>query len=125
MNLKLDENFGTRLQELFRQAGHDVHTVRDESLQGVTDETVLSACASEQRCLITLDLDFANVLRFPPTKTAGIVVFRLPSSTTLLALENLARRFLSASQRHDVRQTLWIVEPGRIRVHQDDQEEGV
>jgi hypothetical protein len=28
MKFKLDENFGTRTQELFRAAGHDVQTVR-------------------------------------------------------------------------------------------------
>jgi len=27
MKFKLDENFGTRTQKIFRLAGHDIHTV--------------------------------------------------------------------------------------------------
>ena len=29
MKFKLDENFGTRTQQLFREAGHNVQTVHD------------------------------------------------------------------------------------------------
>lgn len=38
MKFKLDENFGTRTQQLFRAAGHGVQTVRDEELQGTSDQ---------------------------------------------------------------------------------------
>jgi hypothetical protein len=38
MKFKLDENFGTRTQKIFRLAGHDIHTVRDENLQGSSDQ---------------------------------------------------------------------------------------
>ncbi|MBU1299684.1 MAG: DUF5615 family PIN-like protein [Bacteroidetes bacterium] len=38
MKFKLDENFGARTQELFRAAGYEVNTVRDEGLQGETSE---------------------------------------------------------------------------------------
>ena len=37
MKFKLDENLGTRMQHLFRSAGHEAHSVRDESLQGSSD----------------------------------------------------------------------------------------
>jgi len=37
-------------------------------------------CALEGRCLITLDLDFVDVLRFPPRTGAGTVVLRPPNT---------------------------------------------
>ena len=61
---KLDENFGASIQQLF--SGHDCHTVREEGLGGATDTEVFGAAARESRILVTLDLDFANVLAFPP-----------------------------------------------------------
>ena len=121
MKLKLDENFGTRLQKLFTEAGHDAQTVLEQSLGGASDEAVLAACVKEERCLVTLDLDFANVLRFPPTATAGIVILRPPRNPALSSLEALARDFMSGLRQNDVRRHLWIVEPGRIRIHQDDE----
>jgi predicted nuclease of predicted toxin-antitoxin system len=120
MKFKLDENFGTRTQHLFQQAGHEVETVRQESLQGAPDEEIYAACCDEQRCLITLDLDFANVTRFPPQKTSGIVVIRVPRNPSLPLLENLVREFLRALEQHEFKKQLWIVEIGRIRVHQQD-----
>jgi hypothetical protein len=36
----------------------------------------LEAASAEGRVLVTIDLDFANPLRFPPASTAGIAVLR-------------------------------------------------
>ena len=79
MKFKLDENFGRHTQHIFRDAGHDVATVRDEGLQGSANLQIYEVCRSENRCLVTLDLDFADVIRFPPEQTAGIAVIRNPS----------------------------------------------
>ena len=38
---------------------------------------VIAACGSEARGLVTLDLDFANPLVFPPEDFAGIAVLRV------------------------------------------------
>lgn len=117
MKFKLDENFGTRTQQLFRNAGHDVATVWEESLQGCTDQEIYEVCCTEKRCLVTLDLDFANVVRFPPEGTAGIAVIRVPHNPSLSLLEQLISKFLDALTPLSINQQFWIVEPGRIRVH--------
>jgi predicted nuclease of predicted toxin-antitoxin system len=68
MKFKLDENFGSRTQELFRSAGHDVQTVFDQCIQGCTDMYLYEVCCKEHRCLVTLDLDFADIIRFLPSR---------------------------------------------------------
>ena len=77
MKLKLDENLGIRHREQLQRAGHDVDTVHDEHLSGAPDPDVLEAAAAAGRALVTLDVDFANPIRFPPQRTAGIAVLRV------------------------------------------------
>jgi len=123
MRFKLDENFGTRTQRIFKDAGHDVQTVREESLQGTSDRHLYDTCCAEQRCLVTLDLDFADVTRFPPEKMGGIAVIRVPRNPSLPLLEQLVRQFLHSVEQMSVEKKLWIVEVGRVRVHQTDRGE--
>lgn len=79
MKLKLDENLGARGVEVLSQAGHDVLTVAEQGLCSTTDRTLIEVCRTEGRCLVTLDLDFANPLVFRPSEYAGIAVLRLPA----------------------------------------------
>jgi predicted nuclease of predicted toxin-antitoxin system len=121
--LRLDEvqageNFGTRTQQIFRTSGHDVLTVRDQQLQGCSDQRLYEMCCAEHRCLVTLDLDFSDVLRFPPQEAHGIVVIRAPHNPTLSLLEALIRQFLKFLETMPVEKKLLIVETGRVRIHQ-------
>jgi predicted nuclease of predicted toxin-antitoxin system len=122
MKFKLDENFGTRTQQLLRSAGHDVQTVRDEKLEGSSDHHLYEVCCNEHRCLITLDLDFSDVTRFPPAKAGGIVVIRIPKNPSIFLLEQLIRQFLQSLSNMSAENRLWIVEVGRIRIHQSETE---
>ena len=65
MRFKLDENLSRSVAELFRAAGHDATTVRDEGLQGASDETVFEVSVREKRAIGTLDRGLGQVLRFP------------------------------------------------------------
>lgn len=62
MKLKLDENLGERGADLFRSAAHDVATVCEQKLTSSSDQEIRAACRAEQRCLVTLDLDFGSKL---------------------------------------------------------------
>lgn len=117
MEIKLDENIGRRGLELLRGAGHDVATVRDQRLQGAADDRVFDVCKAENRVLVTLDRDFGQVLRFPPEQTAGIVVLDLGPRPGPQALLDRLHAFLAVLATRPLDGTLWIVEPGRIRIH--------
>ncbi len=74
MKLKLDESLGRRGRQMIAAAGHDVASVADQGLEGSLDGDLLEYCRAEGRCLVTLDLDFANPLVFLPSRYPGIAV---------------------------------------------------
>jgi hypothetical protein len=108
---------------LLRESGHDVATVREQGLLGATDDRIYNVCIAERRVLITLDRDFGHVPRFPARQSNGIVVLELggPASMPLL-LERL-HDFLIVAASRSVSGELWIVEPGRVRVRLEKDEE--
>lgn len=128
MKLKLDENLGELGRAILQQAGHDVATVAGQALTAATDEELIRVCAAEGRALVTLDLDFANPLRFRPSQYAGIAVLRLPKKPSAKDLEVLVRTLaagLAAAETQPgvglgrLERRLWIVEQGRIRTYEE------
>ncbi len=116
MKVKLDENLGSRAIELFRESGHEVSTVSGQNLGGTSDDELIETCRSENRVLITLDLDFSNVLRFPPERYAGIAVLRVPHPIELDEIRNRVQVLLKATEQEgEPSGRLWIVEQDRIR----------
>jgi predicted nuclease of predicted toxin-antitoxin system len=119
VRIKVDENIGRSGVDLLKLESHDVTTVYEQGLAGCPDQTVFQACMTEGRTLITLDRDFGQVLRFPPEQTAGIVILELGGPATLRLLHDRLRNFLALAASRPVTGELWIVEPGRVRVHLD------
>jgi predicted nuclease of predicted toxin-antitoxin system len=97
--------------------------VPDEGLGGTDDDALFARCRREGRCLVTLDLDFGNVLRFPPEKTAGLAVLRPAGRPSLAALERLIGQLVETLSREPVAGRLWIIEPGRVRIHESPEAE--
>ena len=122
MRFKLDENFGKRTLNIFQAAGHDVQTTLDEGMQGCSDRHLYDVCCKERRCLVTLDLDFSDVTRFPPEQGSGIAVIRVPRNPSLAVLEQLIHLLLQMLSRMTIEKNLWIIETSRIRIHQSQKE---
>ncbi len=122
MKFKLDENVDARLAVLLRQAGHDVTTVRDQGLRGTADPALYEHCSSAGSVLVTLDLDFSNVLRFPPERTPGLVVLRGPDDL-FPTVRILVHTLVHALTNDTPSGRLWIVEPGRVRIHETTSED--
>ncbi|HXA17318.1 MAG TPA: DUF5615 family PIN-like protein [Thermoanaerobaculia bacterium] len=117
-SLKLDENLGDRLLVRVREAGLDAESVRTEKLDGTTDEALFEHCRTEQRTLVTLDLDFSNPLRFSPVKTAGTIVLR-PNRPSMPEINALMETAIERLGVDSPRERIWIVEAGRVRIYRD------
>jgi predicted nuclease of predicted toxin-antitoxin system len=117
LRFKIDENLPAEAAEILKSAGFDAHTVGDEDLAGAHDDTVAGASRSEDRILVTLDLDFANIRAYPPGEHAGIVVLRVKHQDKATVLVHI-RRLIIALARRNPSGELWIVDGNRIRFRQ-------
>lgn len=117
MKFKLDENLSPSLAKLFAAAGHDAHSIVDQNLSGQPDELVIDVCNREQRALITFDLDFSNILAYPPQRYAAIAVLRLASQAHPVAVDAV-ERILALLPHEPLVGALWIVEEGRVRIRE-------
>ena len=71
MRVKLDENLGRSHAALLRDLGHEADRVHDEGMSGAADSIVWETVCKENRFFITIDLDFADVRKYPPGSHPG------------------------------------------------------
>ena len=112
----IDEDLPRSLATLLRSAGLEVTDIRDAGLRGASDAEVLSHARSRRFTLLTADLDFANLLRFPLGSHDGIIVARFPNETPVEALNQAIVRSIQSLRKEDIGGNLVIIEPGRVRV---------
>jgi predicted nuclease of predicted toxin-antitoxin system len=118
VKFKVDENLPFEFAEQLRRNRFDAETVSEEQLSGKEDVDLFEHCQEEDRILITLDLDFANLRAYPPSLHAGIIVFRAATQDKLTLLAIL-QRFIPVLQSKSPSRQLWIVEANRIRYRED------
>lgn len=114
--LKLDENFSPNLTSVFQNKGFDTHSVLEEELSGEPDTVIYQQCLIENRCLITFDTDFCNILRFPADNTAGIIVIRPHKNITLADMRHFTLQIIQILEERDPNNCLWILDSHKLRI---------
>lgn len=115
MRFKLDEYLPRAARDRLGERGWDVHDVFDENLGGALDQAVQAACASEARILVTPDTDFADIRRYDPARSLGVIVLR-PNEQSLQATLECLDAAIRALAVERIANALWIVEPERLRI---------
>jgi predicted nuclease of predicted toxin-antitoxin system len=116
LKFKLDENFSPSLTQLFTVRDYDAESVLDENLSGAPDTEIYDVCLQENRCLITLDMDFANILRFPAQSTPGIIVIRPNQIITIEVMRRMLEILVKELESASPAGCLWILEPHQLRM---------
>jgi predicted nuclease of predicted toxin-antitoxin system len=115
MRFKIDENLHDDVASLLVNRGHDVHTVHAEGLQGCNDDSLANHCKTDDRALVTLDLDFADIRSYPPSDYHGLIVLRVSSQSRSHVLGVMAR-VADSLDREQLGRRLWIVTDASIRI---------
>lgn len=123
MRIKLDENLGNRDVGILRNAGHGITTVVEEGLASASDGQLIEVCRSENRRLVSLDLDLSNPLQFDLSRYASIAVLRLPERSKDNDLFDSVRTLTAGLSASSVEGKLWTKQRGRIREYQQEQQD--
>lgn len=113
MRFLVDAGMPRATAELIRSLGHDAADVRDLGWGAQPDDFLAAQCQRDSRCMVTRDLDFADILAYPPLQYPGIVVFRLPEQANRELILGLVQSFFTMT---DVIQLL----PGRLAIVEVD-----
>jgi len=114
--LLVDEDLPRSLAAELRARGHDACHVRDRGLRGRSDDDILAAAVAEDRAVVTADVGFASLLRYPLGTHAGIVVARFPSWIPNAVVAAAVLGALAEAGDDLGAGILIVVEPDRIRV---------
>ncbi|MBI5435349.1 MAG: DUF5615 family PIN-like protein [Planctomycetes bacterium] len=103
--------------ELLRAASLDAEHVLDEALGGASDTKLAEIARREDRAIVTLDLDFADVRRFPPAEYSGVIVLR-PDSQSHSRLIHVFNSVIALLSEEPLARRLWIVDESGVRVRE-------
>lgn len=112
----VDESLPRAVTRVLVGAGHDVPDGRDGGLRGAPDTAVMARAIAEGRFLVSADLDFSNVLAFPPGSHPGIAVLRVPDEWSPLRRAERVLSGLLDAGIENLPGAIVIIEPARVRL---------
>ncbi len=119
MRFKIDENLPVGVSRILTEAGHDALTIHEQQMVGEPDPRVAAVCLAEQRALVTLDLDFADIRAYPPGEFPGIIVLRPRTQAKQSALA-LTTRLVPLIERESLSGNLWILDEHNLRIREGE-----
>jgi predicted nuclease of predicted toxin-antitoxin system len=115
MKFKVDENLPVEVAAMLQSLGYDAATIIDQQMVGEPDHNIAAVCQAEQRSIVTLDTDFADIRVYPPADYSGIIVMRLRRQDKPYVLE-IVQRWTKALPNEPLIGKLWIVDERQIRI---------
>ena len=115
--MKFLADMGISLQTVMwlRKQGHEVVHLREEGLQRLPDEGILSKARSEKRIVLTMDLDFGYLMSISKELLPSIILFRLEDERSEVINNQLANILVQCKKELEVGSILSINETA-IRV---------
>jgi predicted nuclease of predicted toxin-antitoxin system len=115
LKLLVDESLSVTVARLLREADHDAIHVSERNLLGTTDPEVMRVAVNEQRCVITADTDFGELLALGRHPGTSVLLLRRaphrPQAQAQLLLDCLAEIEADLNLGAVV-----VVTPGWVRV---------
>ncbi|HCI78372.1 MAG TPA: hypothetical protein DHW02_01625 [Ktedonobacter sp.] len=111
----VDENMSRTLVSALQTRGHSAEHVHEIGLNGHPDSEVFAYALAHKKIIITIDLDFSNIIQYPPPHF-GIIVLRIPDSVPVTDRIEEILKSVDQLKDSDLANTIVIVEQGRMRI---------
>lgn len=115
MKFLVDADLPKSLAVFLRNFGYEVSDVRDTLRPDSPDKEIFNFAKEQNQIIITRNLDFANILLYPPEENFAIIVFRthLLSYTEMF---QLLKNFLKKTPETEILGSLIIIQKDRFRI---------
>ena len=113
-----DECVGLSTITLLRELGYSLVTAEEANLSGKSDLEILKYAIKERLILLTEDIDFGNILLYPPKLHHGIALLRFRhrlEEKIHAVLSNLLREL----KPQDFKKSLIIVDAEKYRLRKE------
>ena len=110
-----DMGVSRRVIEWLHEAGHDAVHLRNKGLQRLPNGDIFQKGFTEQRIVLTFDLDFGGILAGSARQVVSVILFRLHDARTDHVIERL-QTVLDQSSAELLAGAIVVVEDGRHRV---------
>ena len=116
MKIKLDENIPQSVVSDLEEQGHDVLSVYQQGMQGVSDTELWNTVQTEKRFLVTQDLDFSNINKFKTGAHFGILLVRLRHPGRLMLRRTIRDLFSSDLAATDWTGSFIVLTEHKVRI---------
>ncbi len=115
MRFLADMGVSVHVVQWLRERGHDAVHLRDQGLHRMPNGEIFTKAVSENRIILTFDLDFGEIVALTKGRKANVILFRLRNTRTAHVMERLTvavENFAEALEKGAV----VVVEESRYRV---------
>jgi len=112
----IDEDIARSTGILLADAGHEIIDIRDQDLRGAEDERIFRFAQSKIAILLSGDVGFGNLRKFPLGRHHGILIVHFPNELPVQEISRQLIQALNTLKDTDLSKNLIIIEPGKIRI---------
>ncbi|RJQ26924.1 MAG: hypothetical protein C4589_09170 [Peptococcaceae bacterium] len=116
MRFLIDEDLPRSMVRELNAAGYYADDIRDLGLRGQSDDKIYNYAQKIGAVLITADLGFANILRFPVGSNKGIILLRIPNEVSIKIVNKKLIDALTELSNEDISGNLVIIDMNKIRI---------
>ena len=115
MRFLADMGVDQRIVDWLRGQGYDAVHLREQGLHRAADADIFAKAITEDRIVLTFDLDFGEILSLAGVNVISVILFRLNNTRTSFVQQRL-EAVLAADASALEQGAIIVVEDGRHRV---------
>lgn len=115
MRFLADMGVSLKVCRWLRDSGHEVVHLCEEGLQCIPNGDIFKKASTEQRVVLTFDLDFGEILATTGSRSTSVIIFRLHNTRASHVIERL-QAVIESSTEVLGHGAIVMVEEGRYRV---------